>query len=95
MHLPSKAWPLGHVSRWEHPGRPVHVGSDAIVIDTLWVWEGWQAYGRYYGFLDRWLSVFASFDMNDLSLTSYPGNEFPFAFNCNIPSTPVNPRPNL
>ena len=84
MHLPSKEWPLGHVRRFEHPGRPVHVGSNAIVVDTLSVWEGRHAYGRYYGFLDRWLSVFVTFDINDLSLTSYTKSEFPFAFNCDM-----------
>lgn len=62
----------------------MHVGGDPIVIDTLSVWEGWQEYGRYYGFLDRWLSVFVTFDINDLSLTSYPESEFPFAFNCDM-----------
>ncbi len=83
-HLPSKAWPLGHVRRFEHPSRLVHVGDDAIVIDTLGVRKGWHAFGRYYGFLDRWLSVFVTFDINDLSLTSYPKSEFPFAFNCDM-----------
>ena len=83
-HLPSKAWPLGHVRRFEHPSRLVHVGDDAIVIDTLGVRKGWHAFGRYYGFLDRWLSVFVTFDINDLSLTSYPKSEFPFASDSDI-----------
>ncbi len=84
MFHPSEAWPLGHVSRWVHQGPPVRVDNNAIVIDTLSVWKGWHAYGRYYGFLDRWLSVFVSFDIDDLSLTSFPKDDFPFVFNCDI-----------
>jgi|ETN02SMinimDraft_2_1059926.scaffolds.fasta_scaffold258222_1 hypothetical protein len=36
------------------------------------------------GFLDRWLSAFVTFDVDDLSSTPYPGDEFPFAFNCDM-----------
>ena len=84
MFLPSEEWSLGHVSRWRYQGPPVHVGPNAIVIDALAVWKGWLGYGRYYGFLDRWLSVFVTFDTRDFSLTSYPGDDFPFAFNCDM-----------
>ena len=82
--FPSQGWNLDHVSRFEYRSQPVYHGRDAIVLDALTIWEGWHAYGRYYGFLDRWLSVFVTFDIRDLSLTSYPENTFPFAFNCDM-----------
>ena len=63
---------------------PQQGGSGAIVIEALAEWRGWRAYGRYYGFLDQWLSVFVTFDVDDLSPTAYPGDDFPFAFNCDM-----------
>ena len=81
LFLPSQGWPDRHVSLWEYPTMPQQGGRDAIVIEALAEWWGWRASGRYYGFLDRWLSVFVAFDVDDLSPTPYPGDDFPFAFN--------------
>ena len=82
--LPSPRWPHGHVSRWEYSRLPLQSDCSAIVIDSLTQWRGWRAYGRYYGFLDRWLSVYVTFDTQDLQTAAHPDDDFPFAFNCDI-----------
>ncbi len=59
-------------------------GRNAMVIDALTESRGWKAHGRFYGFLDRWLSVYVTFDIDDLSPASHPSDDFPFAFNCDM-----------
>ena len=82
--LPSPRWPRGHVRRWEYSSLPRQPGCNAKVVDSPAQWHGWRGYGRYYGFLDRWLSVYATFGIDDLEPTGHPGDDFPFAFNCDI-----------
>ena len=57
--------------------------SQAVILDAVYGDDNGVVYGRAYCFLNRWLSVFVTFD-NDLKLhRSYYG-DFPFGFNCDI-----------
>ena len=82
--LPSPRWPRGHIRRWEYSSLPRQPGCNAIVVDSPAQWHSWRGYGRYYGFLDRWLSVYVTFDSDTLEPTGHPADDFPFAFNCDI-----------
>ena len=57
--------------------------SQAVVLDAVYGDYDSVVYGRCYGFLDRWLSVFVTFDKNLQLHPSYYGH-FPFAFNCDV-----------
>ncbi len=76
LHLPSE------LRVFEHAGTPTAKSSKAIVLDGAGIWKDRPIYGRSYCFLDRWLSVYVTFDER-LGLTS-TGSGFPFAFNCDI-----------
>ena len=57
--------------------------SQAVVLDAVYCDDDGVAYGRCYCFLNRWLSVFVTFDKN-LQLHPSHYGDFPFAFNCDI-----------
>jgi hypothetical protein len=77
LHLPSE------VRIFHHAFEPTHAGNDAVVMDTVVLQGDTATYCRGYYFLDRWLSVFVTFD-EQLELKADPGYGFPFAFNCDI-----------
>ncbi len=57
--------------------------SRAVVLDAVYGNTNGIVYGRCYCFLDRWLSVFVTFD-KDLQLHPSYSGDFPFAFNCDV-----------
>ena len=57
--------------------------SQAVVLDAVYEDANGVAYGRCYCLLDRWLSIFVTFDVNLQLHPSYYG-DFPFAFNCDV-----------
>ena len=77
LHLPSE------VRIFDLTSEPTHAGCDAVVIDSVVIEGDISTYCRGYYFLDRWLSVFVTFD-EQLGLKSDSDHSFPFAFNCDI-----------
>ena len=77
LHLPSE------VRIFEHNFRPTSVSSHAVVMDSVTMVDDVTIYCRGYYFLDRWLSVFVTFD-DRLELKSDLKSAFPFALNCDI-----------
>ncbi len=77
LHLPSE------VRIFEHPFKPISVCPHAVVMDSVTMENDAPTYCRGYYFLDRWLSVFITFDEH-LGLKPDSDHAFPFAFNCDI-----------
>ena len=57
--------------------------SQALVLDSVYGDDNGVAYGRCYCFLNRWLSVFVTFD-KELQLHQNCYGDFTFAFNCDV-----------
>ena len=77
LHLPSE------VRIFQHHFEPISVCPHAVVMDSVTINNGASTYCRGYYFLDRWLSVFVTFD-EYLKLKPDSDHAFPFAFNCDI-----------
>ncbi|MFC1717511.1 hypothetical protein ACFL6S_27875 [Candidatus Poribacteria bacterium] len=77
LHLPSEVRVFQYISG------PTYAGRDAVVMDSVLIEDDVSTYCRGYYFLDRWLSVFITFN-EQLELRPEPDYDFPFAFNCDI-----------
>jgi len=77
LHLPSE------VRIFKYNSEPTHADSHAVVMDSVAIEDDTATYCRGYYFLDRWLSVFITFDER-LELKADASHTFPFAFNCDI-----------